>query len=413
MPRDGSGIYTTPVGTTAVPDTTIESAKYNANVNDVAADLNAPRPIIAGGTGANNAIDAAINLGVVSGKTAIVYTDAEKAVARNNIYAAPLDALAYNGMQINGSLDVSQETGFGSLVGGGDVFVCDGWKLNNSTGAVIVAACHNSGGPPGITNRLELNVTAAATPTGTQLAQVYQTIEGYRVARLGFGIAGAQPITIGFWTGHGIAGIYSVSVRNSADNRSYVFSYTQNTGSVWEYKTATIPGDVTGTWLVNNLAGLRISFIVSCGPTVMAPAANTWYGTIYVGAPGQINGTANTSQAFRISGVTVLPGTQAPTAAQSPLIMRSADQELVLCQRYFEQGNVTQRSNGTATTGSGFFLPWLIVKRVAPTMTFVGTSYIYGCSNLGSIPSATGMEIMVDATGIYAFSTVYRADARL
>jgi hypothetical protein len=62
MPRDGSGIYTTPVGTTAVPDTTIESAKYNANVNDVAADLNAPRPIVAGGTGAASAATARTNL---------------------------------------------------------------------------------------------------------------------------------------------------------------------------------------------------------------------------------------------------------------------------------------------------------------------------------------------------------------
>jgi len=62
MPRDGSGIYTTPAGTTAVPDTTIESSKYNGNIADVAADLNAPRPIIAGGTGGNSAATARANL---------------------------------------------------------------------------------------------------------------------------------------------------------------------------------------------------------------------------------------------------------------------------------------------------------------------------------------------------------------
>jgi len=62
MPRDGSGIYTTPPGTTAVPDTTIESAKYNANVADVAADLNAARPIVAGGTSGTSATAARANL---------------------------------------------------------------------------------------------------------------------------------------------------------------------------------------------------------------------------------------------------------------------------------------------------------------------------------------------------------------
>lgn len=63
MPRDGSGIYSTLAGTDGIPDRTIESARYNANVHDVEADLNAPRPIVAGGTGATNARDAMLALG--------------------------------------------------------------------------------------------------------------------------------------------------------------------------------------------------------------------------------------------------------------------------------------------------------------------------------------------------------------
>lgn len=63
MPRDGSGIYSIPAGTQGTPDTTIESAKYNAYIADVATDLNAPRPIVAGGTGATNAASARTALG--------------------------------------------------------------------------------------------------------------------------------------------------------------------------------------------------------------------------------------------------------------------------------------------------------------------------------------------------------------
>jgi hypothetical protein len=63
MPRDGSGVYSIPTGTHGVPDTTISSARYNAYVDDVAQDLNTPRPIVAGGTGATNATDALNNLG--------------------------------------------------------------------------------------------------------------------------------------------------------------------------------------------------------------------------------------------------------------------------------------------------------------------------------------------------------------
>jgi hypothetical protein len=63
MPRDGAGVYSRPAGIDAVTDTTIESAKYNLNVQDVETDLNTPRPISSGGTGASNAVDAIVALG--------------------------------------------------------------------------------------------------------------------------------------------------------------------------------------------------------------------------------------------------------------------------------------------------------------------------------------------------------------
>jgi hypothetical protein len=63
MPRNISDIYTIPPGTEGFPDTTIESEKYNNYIHDVEKDLNDPRPIIAGGTGANDADEALFNLG--------------------------------------------------------------------------------------------------------------------------------------------------------------------------------------------------------------------------------------------------------------------------------------------------------------------------------------------------------------
>ena len=63
MARDGSGIYSAPAGTTATSGTTIESAKYNAFVNDLVTDANTARPIVAGGTGATTAVDALAALG--------------------------------------------------------------------------------------------------------------------------------------------------------------------------------------------------------------------------------------------------------------------------------------------------------------------------------------------------------------
>lgn len=56
MPRDGSGVYDVPPGTQATPNTTILSAAYNAFLADIVADLNAARPVSAGGTGGTSVI---------------------------------------------------------------------------------------------------------------------------------------------------------------------------------------------------------------------------------------------------------------------------------------------------------------------------------------------------------------------
>ncbi|MCO5157601.1 MAG: tail fiber protein [Aquamicrobium sp.] len=66
MPRNSSGLYNLPPGTRGQPNTTIKSGPYNTFVGDIEQDLNTPRPITAGGTGATNAQQALTNLGGVS-----------------------------------------------------------------------------------------------------------------------------------------------------------------------------------------------------------------------------------------------------------------------------------------------------------------------------------------------------------
>lgn len=69
MPRNGSGVFEKLAGTTAVANTTIQSSLFNSFADDIVADLNTDRPIVAGGTGASNAADAKVNLEVVTSAT--------------------------------------------------------------------------------------------------------------------------------------------------------------------------------------------------------------------------------------------------------------------------------------------------------------------------------------------------------
>jgi len=337
--------------------------------------------------------------------------------ARVNIAAAPHDALAYSGLQINGSMEVSQERGAtGTTVSG--TYVCDGWMaywagtmaLNPQAAQIVFI--------PGIFGLLFVPIAAAQTSlAAADYAVIVQRMEGYRVNRLNWGYASAQPITIGFWSSHSRPGLYSGTVRNVSGTRSYAFTYTHASSETLQYNTVTIPGCTDGVWPKDNTIGLQITFAMAAGTNYVAPSANSWLNGNYFAAPGQINGVAATSDVFRITGVVVLPGIEAPSAARSPLIMRPYDQELVTCRRYWTQ-----------TYGGADFIATAAAQAVAASVTFgvpmrsaptaVAVAGGFGSSNCTfntGDPQAYGcsLQVVSAAAGRAFFYGSIKADARL
>jgi len=302
------------------------------------------------------------------------YVDAVRA------YAAPYDAIAYSGMQINGSMEVSQEFGAATpVVTNTGKYTLDSW-LAASIGVQTIGVTQQQAGFAGLLNTLTVTVNPGnSSPTSSDRAAISTRIEGYRIARLAWGAgANAKPITIAFWVFANRPGTYSGCVANGvAANRSYPFTFTINASNTYEYKTITIPGDTTGTWATGNTSGMEIFFALMLGSTHQAPAGAWTAGTFY-GATGTINGVAATSDRFILTGVTVLPGTQAPTAAQSPLIMRPYDQELVTCRRYYYKASFY-----VPTTYATSFYP--VEMRVSPTITGGGAGFV----NAGGTPSTS------------------------
>jgi hypothetical protein len=295
-------------------------------------------------------------------------TVTEQTDVRKNLYAAPFDALAYNGMQVNGSMEVSQENGASSvsLPANSTKHVIDSW-VASITGTGAGAAIQSAFGPPGFANALALQCSTVSSLAGaTDVQQVYTSIEGYRWSRLGFGAANAQSVTIGFWINPHIAGTMAVAVMNGAQNRSYVVDVPVVAG--WQYKTVTIPGETSGTWAVGNTTGAWIMFCFGGGSS-RKNVANTWHAgnfsaslttTNFFSATGYIN----------LTGVVVLPGIEAPSAARSPLIMRPFDQELEICQRYFL--NIPTNGRYFACNGltdhATFSLDYPVEMRATPTV---------------------------------------------
>ena len=100
--------------------------------------------------------------GAVRYDTAQALTDTQTAQARQNIYAAPFDAMAYNGMQVNGNMEVGQELGASVTAARRQFVLLDGWVFSgiswrNGVGYSRINKCRVPGFPPGILHIIKDN----------------------------------------------------------------------------------------------------------------------------------------------------------------------------------------------------------------------------------------------------------------
>ena len=330
---------------------------------------------------------------------------------------ASFDAMAYSGLQINGGMEVSQENGTNSVSASGTIkHIIDGWKLQTG-GAQVLTGRQNSPGPAGFNNCLQAFVTTAnPSPAAGNYCIFLQYIEGYRVARLSWGSANAQPITFAFWVQATRPGNYSGAIANGAFDRSYPFTFTINVTNTWEYKVITIPGDTIGTWAKDNTAGLAISIAMMAGSTFTAPAGG-WAAGTFFGANGTTNCVAATTDGMLITGFILLPGNEAPSAARSPFVMRSYDQELQICKRYWQL--VMPETRSGAFTASAFFGNTYSFSemRAQPTITQVaaGISSNASAYTFVALSNKEGRTSLTSAAAgdCYVLSRTYSLDARL
>jgi hypothetical protein len=250
----------------------------------------------------------------------------------------------------------------------------DRWKFGISQ-ASKVSAQRSTVAPAGFSNSVLLTSLSAMTIGSSDYGGFQQDIEGFNIADLGWGTANAQPVTISFWVRSSLTGTFSGALRNLAQNRAYPFTFSISSANTWEYKTVTVAGDTSGTWLTDNTTGIRLSFNISTGSTYLG-TAGSWVGSNIVGATGSVNLLATNGATFYITGVQLEKGSTATSFDYRPY-----GTELALCQRYFEKSYPMGTAIGTG--GSGVFaITWnsysfmrgtfdfKVNKRNAPALTF-------------------------------------------
>jgi Protein of unknown function (DUF2793) len=307
-------------------------------------------------------------------------------------------ALAFNGIQVNGGVDVSQELGTSgaTLSSGTAKYTADCWEAKYVHGAgtaVVTSAQVAAASFPSALSGFNFGhqvkaTTAISSPANGDYALHRQKIEGYRVAKLGWGAAGAQSLAYAFQFYSTEAGTAFVKFSNSDYSRCYYGEFAVSAG--WNFVSGTIDGDTSGTWDTTSGTGLIIE-IFSAGKAASPATPDAWGSTDTTQTTNSTNLLGTNNNLTIVTGLFVVPGTVPPTESDLPLLMRSYDQELRNCQRYWEasynQGTAPGSTSGTnifwataASIGSGY--PYLAVnmkltKRDTPTVTlysYLGTS---------------------------------------
>ena len=289
---------------------------------------------------------------------------------------------------INGACVIDQRNAGASVTigsAGNLVYTLDRWAAycdQNSKFSVQ----QNAGSvtpPTGFSNYLGVTSLSAYTVGASEVFGFNQLIEGFNTADLGFGSASASTVTLSFWVRSSLTGTFGGSLRNSASNRSYPFSYTISTANTWEQKSITIAGDTSGTWIgATNGIGLRVWFSLGAGSTYTG-TANAWAGTNYLQPTGATSVVGTNGATFYITGVQLEKGSTATSFDYRPYTT-----ELQLCQRYFvslQEGIWT--ANGSTNATAGIYMP--VTMRTTPTLYATPTVITLWDPQIGSFAQSS------------------------
>lgn len=194
---------------------------------------------------------------------------------------------------------------------------------------------------------LEITCTTAdAAIAAGERYSIFAAVEGYDAAALQAGLASAQSVTLQFKYKTSVAGVYGVSLANSAKNRSYVGIINVADANEHEYSLI-VPMDTAGVWLYTNGVGLYLRLTLAGGANFQA-VAGAWNAADNYCTAAQANFMSNIANIAYLKRIQLIPG--ALVQAYRPADIQK---ELAKAQRYyaktFAQGTAPAQSAG----GSG------------------------------------------------------------
>ena len=303
------------------------------------------------------------------------------------------DTVGFKNRIINGGMVIDQRNAGASVtITTAEEFITDRWQFAPSASSKLTAQ-QSTTAPTGFNNSLLLTSSAATSVAAGDYYFLGQKIEGFNFADCGWGTASAATITLSFWCRSSVTGTYGGALVNSAQNRSYPFSYTISTANTFEYKTITIAGDTSGTWIgATNGTGVRLRLGFGVGSTYSG-TSGAWAAGNYMSVTGATNWISTSGATFYITGVQLEKGLTATSFDYRPF-----GTELQLCMRYYEKWEASDGSGecamlgqaiSTTTVIAGPFFYKVTKRTTAPTVTYSSNSH-FQFTNANNSNNVTG-----------------------
>jgi hypothetical protein len=295
---------------------------------------------------------------------------------------------------INGAMVIDQRNAGASInnTNTGTQFSVDRWAVYGDQNSKF-SIQQNAGSvtpPAGFTYYLGMTSSSAYTVGASEQFKVYQNIEGYNMADLGWGAAGASAVTLSFWARSSLTGTFGGSLINKNNNRSYPFSYAISSANTWEYKTVTIAGDTTGTWGTTNGTGVAVQFSMGTG-SGKSGTAGAWAASNLVSVTGAVSVVGTNGATLYITGVQLEKGSTATSFDYRPY-----GTELYLCYRYYfiADGDVMLAGKQNGTTQVYATIPAPAPLRATPSASFIGGVTIR-CATQSGYKDSTSTTVSV------------------
>jgi len=370
---------------TALPArvTAVENGKAvkgaNADITSLTG-LTTALSIAQGGTGGNTADAARSALGVV-GRNRIINGSCTFA-QRGATAAFATATVGYGGP------DRFYAANSGSAAG----------QFTQSTGSIV------DGGVTKASIVQTVNTAIANTTSTNFWSGIAQYVEGVNC----FDLVGS-PVAVSFLFKTNVTGTFSVAVRDSTGAISYNTSFAAVSG-VPVKVSINLPA-VPLAAVIPQTTGIGMQVWVGAinTGTYQAPASNVWNTGNYITVPSSVNWGATIGNYISLTDLQLEAGTA------TPFERRIYQQELALCQRYYQTGTGVLNGYSTVGTGNDVWVPFGTRMRATPTLTYAQNAMVNCSAYDVRLAQVDGLVVhaVVIGTGGYIWQCTWTANAEL